>query len=332
MKFEKGQSLHDLVRAKLGEAEEGTPDATVVADDSIQKADAVVTPDTITEQESSETVKKDTTKVTGAEAAPKEGQLYDVKIGDKVVSLTIDELIAGNMMRADYTRKTQEISRQRVELESMLKNKGNNVAPQQQGSVEPAVDPLDGIEVDDFTSEKDRLVIQRLKEESARRAKLEAEVNELKRFTDTAKGKKRLDVLKEQFDSVADFHGIPKKHFTTVAVYKRVGEMLPDTNGVPYGDRYTIEMAMNDVKGEFADEFNGVDPIKALESMPDKYEKYKSDIIEKYLAEKKEIGKTTFSPSAGGSQEIPATKQKFKTPVESKQWIKDNLKTLMNEN
>lgn len=56
-----------------------------------------------------------------SEAAPIEtSQKIPVKLGDQEVEVTLEELQAGYMRQADYTRKTQDLANQRTELQSYI--------------------------------------------------------------------------------------------------------------------------------------------------------------------------------------------------------------------
>ncbi len=98
--------------------------------------------------------------------------------------------------------------------------------------------------------------------------------------------------------------------------------MLPDPTGKPYGERYTLEMAIADVKGDIGDLLSSNKSLPAEGS--ETYEKMKADIIEDYLKKKKDINKKTFSPSNGGSK-VPITKKKFKSPQDALAHIKESI-------
>lgn len=63
-------------------------------------------------------------ELTGGEAGAAEGvetpDLFTVKVGGREEQVTLDDLTNGYMRQADYTRKTQELSSQRDQVQQML--------------------------------------------------------------------------------------------------------------------------------------------------------------------------------------------------------------------
>lgn len=89
-----------------------------------------------------------------ADDTESEVERFTVKVGDDEEHLTLDELIKGNMMQRDYTRKTQEVAEKRKQLE---KQEAESLAKLNQ-AVEDAAEILQA-DLDDLKS-KDMLELK----------------------------------------------------------------------------------------------------------------------------------------------------------------------------